>query len=96
VASAARWRSNWRKAVGLALVDQSNAVHEIAKAVNEITANPVAFRYSGDVSNEDFRRKVYHQNDREMRPSEYLRASGMPEAALAQVKAMTPMGYKLA
>src|SRR2546428_7757480 len=50
-----------RKAAALALVDQSDAVHEIAKALNEVTGNPVAFGYSGDVSNEDFRRKVYQQ-----------------------------------
>src|SRR6266704_466088 len=50
-----------RKAAGLALVDQSDAVHEIAKALNDLTGNLVAFGYSGDVSNEDFRRKVYQQ-----------------------------------
>ena len=50
-----------RKAAALALVDQSDAVNEIAKALNEMTGSPVAFGYSGDVSNEDFRRKVYQQ-----------------------------------
>jgi 3-oxoacyl-[acyl-carrier protein] reductase len=50
-----------RKAVGLALVDQSEAVHEIAKALNEMAGNSVAFAYSGDVSNDDFRRKVYRE-----------------------------------
>jgi len=50
-----------RKAAALALVDQSDAVHEIAKALNEMTGNPAAFGYSGDASNEDFRRKVYQQ-----------------------------------
>ncbi len=50
-----------RKAAGLALVDQSDAVQEIAKALNEIAGNSVAFGYSGDVSNEDFRREVYRQ-----------------------------------
>ncbi len=50
-----------RKAAGLALVDQSDAVQEVAKALNEIAGNSVAFGYSGDVSNEDFRREVYRQ-----------------------------------
>ena len=50
-----------RKVTGLALVDQSDAVHEMSKTLNELTHNPIAFSYNGDVSNEDFRRKVYRE-----------------------------------
>jgi len=44
-------------------VDQSDAVHETSKALNDLTGNPVAFGYSGDVADEDFRRKVYREMD---------------------------------
>ena len=50
-----------RKAAGLALVDQNDAVYELSRALNELTEHPVAFGYSGDVSNEEFRKKVYRE-----------------------------------
>ena len=50
-----------RKAAGLALVDQSDAVQQVAKAVNELAGAAVAFGYSGDVTNAEFRSKVYQE-----------------------------------
>ena len=48
-----------RKASGLALVDHSEAVHQVAKAVNEFAGCSMAFGYSGDVTDAAFRAKVY-------------------------------------
>jgi len=48
-----------RKAAGIALVDQSDAVQQVAKAINELTGAAVAFGYSGNVSDADFREQVY-------------------------------------
>jgi 3-oxoacyl-[acyl-carrier protein] reductase len=50
-----------RKAAGLALVDQSDAVQQVANAVNELAGRTVAFGYSGDVTNAEFRKKVYQE-----------------------------------
>src|SRR6266446_10438559 len=48
-----------RKAAGLALVDHSESVHQVAKAVNEFAGRSIAFGYSGDVTDAEFRAKVY-------------------------------------
>ena len=48
-----------RKAAGLALVDQSDAVHQVAKAINELSGRTVAFGYSGDATDPKFRKIVY-------------------------------------
>jgi NAD(P)-dependent dehydrogenase (short-subunit alcohol dehydrogenase family) len=48
-----------RGADALALVDQTERVQEVADAVNGLTGSPVAFGYSGNVSDEDFRKEVY-------------------------------------
>jgi len=50
-----------RKAAGLALVDQSEGVHQVAKALNELARGPVAFGYSGDATDADFRKSVYRE-----------------------------------
>ncbi|HZR17467.1 MAG TPA: SDR family oxidoreductase [Verrucomicrobiae bacterium] len=50
-----------RKAGGMALVDHSESVHEVAKEVNELAGDAAAFGYSGDVSDNAFRRKVYKE-----------------------------------
>ena len=39
-----------RRVAGLALVDQSEAVGQVAKAVNELAGGHLAFPYSGDVT----------------------------------------------
>jgi 3-oxoacyl-[acyl-carrier protein] reductase len=48
-----------RQVAGLALVDHSESVHQVAKAVNELAGTTLAFGYSGDVTQEAFRLKVY-------------------------------------
>jgi 3-oxoacyl-[acyl-carrier protein] reductase len=50
-----------RKAAGLALVDRSEAVQEVARTINELSGSDLAFGYSGDVTDEKFRRKVYQE-----------------------------------
>ena len=48
-----------RKAVGLALVDQSDAVHQVAKAINQLAGSAVASGFSGDATDAKFRKHVY-------------------------------------
>src|ERR1051326_515661 len=48
-----------RKAAGLALVDHSETVHQVARAVNEFAGSSVAVGYSGAVTDAVFRSKVY-------------------------------------
>lgn len=50
-----------RKAAGLALVDQSDAVQQVARAINELTGTKLAFGYSGDATDPEFRRFVYEE-----------------------------------
>ncbi len=50
-----------RKAAGLALVDQSDAVQQVARAINELTGSKLAFGYSGDATDPEFRRFVYEE-----------------------------------
>src|SRR4051812_27774935 len=50
-----------RKVAGLALVDQSDVVQQVARAVNELAGAKLAFAYSGDVTNAEFRRQVYEE-----------------------------------
>src|SRR5271168_2088459 len=48
-----------RGARGLALVDQSETVQDLAKEINTRAGQTVAVGYSGDVTSQDFRTKVY-------------------------------------
>src|SRR5690348_4576577 len=50
-----------RKASGLALVDRSEAVQQVAKAINELSGSPVAVGFSGDVTDAKFRYHVYQE-----------------------------------
>ncbi|HEV2210804.1 MAG TPA: SDR family NAD(P)-dependent oxidoreductase [Verrucomicrobiae bacterium] len=50
-----------REAAGLALVDQSEAVQQVAKAINELSGHALAFGYSGDVTQGEFRSRVYRE-----------------------------------
>src|SRR5690348_18461177 len=50
-----------RKVAGLALVDSSESVQQVAKAVNELVGSQLAFGYSGDATNSAFRSKVYSE-----------------------------------
>jgi NAD(P)-dependent dehydrogenase (short-subunit alcohol dehydrogenase family) len=48
-----------RKVTGLALVDHSESVQQVAKAVNDYAGRTLAFGYSGDVTQDSFRQRVY-------------------------------------
>src|SRR5689334_22690587 len=50
-----------RQAGGLALVDRSDAVQQVAKAINELVGSEIAIGYSGDVTTGEFRRQVYQE-----------------------------------
>ena len=50
-----------RKAAGLALVDQSEAVQQVVKAMNDLVGSPVAAGYSGNVTDAAFRSRVYEE-----------------------------------
>jgi NAD(P)-dependent dehydrogenase (short-subunit alcohol dehydrogenase family) len=50
-----------REAAGLALVDHSESVQQVARAVNEAAGKTIAFGYSGDVTDGDFRQKVFKE-----------------------------------
>jgi NAD(P)-dependent dehydrogenase (short-subunit alcohol dehydrogenase family) len=50
-----------REAAGIALVDHSEAVHHVARDVNDLVGEPVAFAYKGDVTSSEFRQKVFHE-----------------------------------
>src|SRR5690242_16478326 len=45
-----------RKAACVALVDQSEAVTQVAKTINELSGNTVAFGFSGDATDAEFRK----------------------------------------
>ena len=47
-----------RGARGVAVVDQSGVVREVAEAVNSRVASTVAVGYSGDVTSQEFRAEV--------------------------------------
>src|SRR5437016_848885 len=73
-----------RKAGGLALVDQSDGVHQVARAVNELAERSVASGYVGDVSDAGFRAKVYEEmNDRFGRVNICVPAAGITRDGLA-------------
>ncbi len=50
-----------RQAGSLALVDQSDSVQQVARAINELAGTAIAFPYSGDVTDGGFRRRVYKE-----------------------------------
>jgi 3-oxoacyl-[acyl-carrier protein] reductase len=50
-----------RKAAGLALVDRSDGVLQVAKAINELAGSTVAVGFSGDVTDPKFRHQVYEE-----------------------------------
>src|SRR5689334_14268420 len=50
-----------RKVTGLALVDHSESVQQVAKAVNDYAGKTLAFGYSGDVTQDTFRQRVYNE-----------------------------------
>jgi NAD(P)-dependent dehydrogenase (short-subunit alcohol dehydrogenase family) len=73
-----------RQAAGLALVDQSEGVQQVAKAVNELAGAKLAFGYSGDVTDEKFRRQVYQEMaDKHGRVNICVPAAGITRDSLA-------------
>jgi NAD(P)-dependent dehydrogenase (short-subunit alcohol dehydrogenase family) len=50
-----------RKAGSVALVDQSDAVQQVAKAINELAGSTIAFGYSGNVTDAEFRQRVFQE-----------------------------------
>src|SRR5882724_7914357 len=50
-----------RKVTGLALVDHSETVQQVANAVNDFAGRILTFGYSGDVTQESFRQRVYKE-----------------------------------
>lgn len=48
-----------RGASGLALVDQTQTIQEVAKTTNDLAGNTIAVGYNGDVTSQDFRTEVY-------------------------------------
>ena len=50
-----------RHVTGLALVDHSETVQQVAKAVNDYAGRTLAFGYSGDVTQDSFRQRVYKE-----------------------------------
>ncbi len=50
-----------RKAAGLALVDQTESVEELSEALNQLAGRSVASAYVGEVTNEEFRKRVYQE-----------------------------------
>lgn len=50
-----------RRAVGIGLVDQAKSVHEVAEAINRLAGSNCALGFSGDVSDPDFRKRVYEE-----------------------------------
>ena len=73
-----------RKVAGLALVDSSDAVQQVAKAINELVGSPLAFGYSGDVTNSVFRSKVYTEmREKHGRVNICVPAAGITRDSLA-------------
>lgn len=73
-----------RQAASLALVDQSPAVEEVAKAINELQGRPMAVGYSGDVTKGDFREHVFQETaKRHGRVNICVPAAGITRDSLA-------------
>ena len=61
-----------RGASGLALVDQSDAIHEVADATNKLAGSVVAVGYNGDVTSEDFRTGSLRGHESKVWDGQYL------------------------
>jgi 3-oxoacyl-[acyl-carrier protein] reductase len=73
-----------RKAAGLALVDQSEAVQQVAKAMNDLVGTSVALGFSGNVTEAGFRRHVYEETRQKFgRVSICVPAAGITRDRLA-------------
>lgn len=73
-----------RKAAGMALVDRSDAVAQVAKAINDFAGAVIAFGYSGDATDPAFRKQVYAEMaERHGRVNICVPAAGITRDALA-------------
>ncbi len=74
-----------RKAKGLALVDRSDGVFQVAKAINELAGVTVAQGYTGDATAAEFRHRVYQEMaERHGRPASIcVPAAGITRDSLA-------------
>jgi 3-oxoacyl-[acyl-carrier protein] reductase len=73
-----------RKVAGLALVDQSDAVQQVARALNELAGSNIAFGYSGDATSGEFRHRVYQEMSERFGPvSICVPAAGITRDGLA-------------
>jgi 3-oxoacyl-[acyl-carrier protein] reductase len=81
-----------RQAAGIALVDQVEAVHQLAKTTNKMADRAIAIGFNGDVSDETFRKHVYSEMGRRYgRPNICVPAAGITRDGLA-VKFDKPSG----
>ena len=58
-----------RGAIGLALVDHAEAVHQLAKTINKQEHREVALGFSGNVSDDAFRKRVYAETAEKFGPA---------------------------
>ncbi|HTL17095.1 MAG TPA: SDR family oxidoreductase, partial [Patescibacteria group bacterium] len=73
-----------RNAAGLALVDHVEGVHELAKAINKAAGHGVALGFSGDVTDPQFRKRVYQHVASEYGPANVcVPAAGITRDSLA-------------
>src|SRR5438045_207976 len=50
-----------REVANLALVDHSETVQQVSKAVNDIAGEALAYSFTGDVTDDNFRKGVYRE-----------------------------------
>jgi len=73
-----------REAAGLALVDHSESIHQVTKEVNELANRPVASGFNGDVTNADFRKRVFREvAEKHGRANVCVPAAGIARDSLA-------------
>ena len=58
-----------RGAIGLALVDHAEAVHQLAKDINKQQGRELALGFSGDVSDDGFRKRAFAETARKFGPA---------------------------
>jgi NAD(P)-dependent dehydrogenase (short-subunit alcohol dehydrogenase family) len=73
-----------RKAGAMALVDRSDTVHQVSRAVNELAQKQLATGYVGDVTDGSFRRHVYDDmTSRHTRVNVCVPAAGITRDSLS-------------
>lgn len=73
-----------QRVAGMALVDQNEAVHEVAKTTNELAGSQVAMGFVGDTTDEGFRRRVYAEMAEKYGPANIcVPAAGITRDSLA-------------